>query len=163
MPYPPKLDAIVTLFEGLSEPERRETLITYADQAKNKEPRPGDIFDLEDIRKDEECTDSVGVFLKIDAKRHVHFKITLGPKVQTLTRAMTSILCKALEGLTLEEVEQVPQDFVPKIVGAELVRVRSQTVYYVLTRMKSAAKAFLRREKREALEQDEKQKASSAN
>jgi cysteine desulfuration protein SufE len=32
----------------------------------------------------------------------------------------------------------MPTDFVPRIIGAELVRLRSQTVYYVLDRMKQA-------------------------
>jgi cysteine desulfuration protein SufE len=41
----------------------------------------------------------------------------------------------------------VPQDFVPKIVGGQLVRVRSQTVYYILTRMKSVCKVWLNRER----------------
>jgi cysteine desulfuration protein SufE len=44
-------------------------------------------------------------------------------------------------------VLEVPQDFVPKIVGGQLVRLRSQTVYYILTRMKGAAKAWLNRER----------------
>ena len=40
-----------------------------------------------------------------------------------------------------------PLDFVPKIVGGQLVRVRSQTVYYILTRMKSVCKVWLNRER----------------
>jgi cysteine desulfuration protein SufE len=36
----------------------------------------------------------------------------------------------------------VPQDFVPRIIGADLVRLRSQTVYYVLGRMKQAAQTL---------------------
>ena len=130
---------MIALMEGLSEAERRELLVDYADQAKRQEPREGEVFDLEDLRKDEECTDSVGVFLKVDDAGGCHFRIQLGPQVQTLTRAMTTILCKGLNGLTLEELQAVPQDFVPKIVGGELVRIRSHTVYYILTRMKSAA------------------------
>ena len=59
--------------------------------------------------------------------------MTLGPEVQTLTRAMTAILCKGLDGRTPQEVLDLPSDFVTRIVGAELVRVRSQTIYYVLT------------------------------
>jgi cysteine desulfuration protein SufE len=39
----------------------------------------------------------------------------------------------------------VPADFVPRIVGSELVRLRSQTVYYVLSRMKTAVKMLLDR------------------
>lgn len=149
MSYPKKLAEIITLMEGLPEIERREMLVAYADQARKQEPREGESFDLEDIRKDEECTDSVGVFLKVDEAGGCHFRINLGPQVQTLTRAMTTILCKGLNGLTIEELQAVPQDFVPKIVGAELVRIRSHTVYYILTRMKSAAMVWKKRQTRE--------------
>ena len=81
----------------------------------------------------------------MDAARHVHFRVTLGPQVQTLTKAMTSILCRGLDGSTLEEILDLPSDFVPRIVGGNLVRIRSQTVYYILTRMKSACKVYLNR------------------
>jgi len=110
-------------------------------------PAAGETFDLEDVRKDEECTDTVGVFLKVSPDRRIHFRVSLGPQVQILTKAMTSILCKGLEGSTIETVLEVPADFVPRIVGGQLVRARSQTVYYVLTRMKSACRAFLNRER----------------
>jgi cysteine desulfuration protein SufE len=143
--YPPKLQSIITLFESLPEEEKRENLIAYAEQAKRHEPKPDETFDLEDIRKDEECTDTVGVFMKVDPAKQTHFRIVLGPQVQTLTRAMTSILCKGLEGCTPEQILDLPAEFVPQIVGGELVRIRSQTVYYILTRMKSACKVFLNR------------------
>lgn len=145
--YPPNLEEIIALFESLSDAEKRESLISYADSAKNQGPREGEVFDLEDVRKDEECTDTVGVYLRVDPDRSSHFRITLGPHVQTLTKAMTTILCKGLDGLTPQEVLDVPADFVPRIVGADLVRQRSQTVYYILTRMKSAAKVWLNRER----------------
>jgi cysteine desulfuration protein SufE len=147
MRYPPNLAGIVDLFDALSEEEKRENLIAYADGAPRCAPRPGETFDLEDVRKDEECTDTVGVFLQIDAGRRAHFRISLGPHVQTLTKAMTAILCQGLDGAAPEEVMDVPQDFVPKIVGGQLVRVRSQTVYYILTRMKSVCKVWLNRER----------------
>jgi cysteine desulfuration protein SufE len=145
MAYPPKLSAIIELFSGLPDAERRETLISYADQSRLQEPREGEVFDMEDVRKDEECTDTVAIFMRLDEHGDAHFRVTLGPQVQTLTRAMSSILCKGLEGITPEEVLAVPADFVPRIVGAELVRVRSQTVYYLLTRMKGVAKVWLQR------------------
>jgi len=147
MAYPPKLAEIIELFEVLPDVEKREALISYADSAMRQGPREGEIFDLEDVRKDEECTDTVGVYLKVNDDRSSHYRITLGPHVQTLTKAMTSILCKGLEGLTPQEVLDVEADFVPKIVGADLVRQRSQTVYYILTRMKSAAKVWLNRQR----------------
>ena len=143
--YPDKLRAIVALFEALPEEEKRQNLIAYADTAGRHQPRPDEVFVLEDVRKDEECADTVGVFLKADAEGRVSFRITLGPQVQTLTKAMTAILCKGLDGLDPEEVLAVPADFVPKIVGGQLVRIRSQTTYYVLGRMKAACKAWMAR------------------
>jgi cysteine desulfuration protein SufE len=137
------------LFESLPDQERREALISYADQAPKWRPRNGETFDLEDVRKDEECTDTVGVFLKVDGDDRVLFRVTLGPQVQTLTKAMTSILCRGLQEATLQEVLDVPADFVPKIVGGELVRARSQTVYYVLTRMKGICQVFFNRRRRQ--------------
>lgn len=147
MGYPEKLAQIVSLFEMLPPAEKRESLISYAAAAAKHAPLEGESFDLEDIRKDEECTDTVGVFLKVSPDRACAFRITLGPQVQTLTKAMTAILCKGLAGCTPEQVMDVPADFVPKIVGADLVRQRSQTVYYILTRMKGIAKVWLNRER----------------
>jgi cysteine desulfuration protein SufE len=53
---------------------------------------------------------------------------------------MSSILCKGSGRRNAQEILDLPQDFVTRIVGAELVRVRSQTTYYVLTRIKGSAK-----------------------
>jgi len=146
--YPPKLGKIINLFETLPEVERRETLVSYADSAKKQEPREGEQFDLEDVRKDEECADTVGVYLQVDEQGKAHFRMTLGPEVQTLTRAMTAILCKGLDGVTPQEIVELPSDFVRRIVGAELVRVRSQTTYYILTRMKGICKVYLDRQRK---------------
>lgn len=146
--YPPRLTEIVELFDKLSDDEKRENLIAFADQAPHCAPRDSEHFDLEDVRKDEECTDTVGVFLRIDPEtRASRFCIRLGPNVQTLTKAMTAILCRGLNGATPEQIIGVPQDFVPQIVGGQLVRVRSQTVYYILSRIKAACKVWLNRER----------------
>ena len=144
---PTKLDQIINLFESLPEDEQRETLVSYADNAKRQEPREGEKFDLVDVRKDEECTDTVGVHLRVDENGKAHIRMTLGPEVQTLTRAMTAILCKGLDGATPQEILALRSDFVTRIVGTELVRVRSQTVYYVLTRIKSICKVWLDRQR----------------
>src|SRR5216117_1079005 len=95
--YPTKLTKIINLFESLPEDERRETLVSYADNAKNQEPREREKFDLVDVRKDQECTDTVGVYLHADENGRAHIRMTLGPEVQTLTRSMTAILCKGHE------------------------------------------------------------------
>jgi len=145
--YPQKLNKIIDLFEALPEDERRETLVSYAENAKKQEPRLGEKFDLEDVRKDEECMDTVGVYLHVDENGKAHIRMTLGPEVQTLTRAMTAILCKSLEGCTPQQILDLPSDFVTRIVGAELVRIRSQTIYYVLTRIKGVCKVYLDRQR----------------
>jgi cysteine desulfuration protein SufE len=145
--YPTKLGNIIKLFESLPEDERRETLVSYADNAKRQEPRQNDKFELVDVRKDEECADTVGVYLHVDEHGKAHIRMTLGPEVQTLTRAMTAILCKGLDGARPQEILDLPGDFVTRIVGTELVRVRSQTVYYVLTRIKSICKVWLDRQR----------------
>ena len=136
--YPGALPEIVALFDGLGETERRENLIAFAESAAQWQPSDGERFDFEDVRKDKECTDSVGIFLRCDGDRF-HFKVSLGPKVQTLTRALTTILCRGFAGCTPAEIEACPPEFIPEIVGTELVRLRSRTVYYVLERMKEAA------------------------
>jgi len=142
MAYPEKLQEIVSLFEHLPEEEKRESLVSYSLTTKNYEPKDGEKFDLEDVRKDEECADTVGVFLRVDGEGKSHFRMTLGPQVQTLTKAMTAILCKGLDGVTPKAVMELESDFVPKIVGAQLVRVRSQTTYYILSRMKGICKVW---------------------
>lgn len=142
MSYPPALNEIIALFEPLPEGERRENLIGYAETASSFRRLSDQRYDLEDVRKDAECSDTVGVFLQVREGNRVWFAIELGPKVQTLTKAMTAILCRGLNGSTLEEILAVPADFVPRIVGADLIRLRSQTVYYVLDRMKIAVRMF---------------------
>ncbi|WP_395737333.1 SufE family protein [Prosthecobacter sp.] len=141
--YPAALGELITFFESLPEGERRENLIDLAAASAGHAPKPGETFALEDVRHDAECTDTVGIHLRLENGDHAHFAVSLGPKVQTLTKALTTILCRGLNGSTLAEVLAVPQDFVPRIVGADLVRLRSQTVYYVLGRMKQAARTLL--------------------
>lgn len=144
--YPAALNELIIFFESLPEGERRENLIDLASQAASHAPKAGERFDLEDVRKDAECTDTVGVHVRAGSDGRLGFAVSLGPKVQTLTRALATILCRGLNGCTALEVLDVPQDFVPRIIGAELVRLRSQTVYYVLGRMKQAAAAVLERQ-----------------
>src|ERR1700676_5015855 len=102
--YPARLNKIINLFETLPEDERRDALVSYADNAKKQEPREGETFDLVDVRKDEECADTVGVYLHVDENGKAQIRMSLGPEVQTLTRAMTAILCKGLAGCTPQEI-----------------------------------------------------------
>lgn len=139
VPCPAALSELIAFFESLPEGERRENLIELASQAEKHAPQPGETFDLDDVRHDPECTDKVGVHLRLENGSKAHFALSFGPKVQTLTRALGVILCRGLNGSSLQTVQAIREDFVPRIIGSELVRLRSQTVYYVLRRMKEAA------------------------
>ena len=135
--YPPRLQAIADLFAGLTESARRELLIHYAAGVARFAPQPGECFEIEDVRHDTECTDKVGIHLRLaDGCR---FRITLGPEVQTLTRALAAIFCEGLDALPPAVILDVPESYVDNVVGTELVRLRSRTVYYILRRMKEAA------------------------
>lgn len=135
--HPKKLSKIIDFFESLSDDEKRENLLSYANQSKAWEPLLDQIYDLEDVRKDEQCLDTVGIYLKVNQEK-VFFNVSMGPKVQTLTRALASILCEALEGANIEQVLTVKDECISRIVGEKLVRLRSQTVYYLIRRMRSA-------------------------
>ena len=151
IPFPAPLAEIIELFEFLPEDERRGALISYADNASRHASVEGETYDLKDIRKDEECTDTVGVFLNVgdgDKAGVSHRPRPPGPDPHACHDRQ--ILCKGLNGSTLDEILAIPADFVPRIIGAELVRIRSQTVYYVLTRMKGAAKVYLGRRRAES-------------
>ena len=138
---PQNLVKIINFFESLPDDEKRENLLSYANRSKAWEPNPDLIYDLKDIRKDEECTDTVGIYLKMNQGK-VFFNISMGPKVQTLTRALASILCEALKGATIEQVLAVKDECISQIVGQKLVQLRSQTVYYLIQRMRSAVSSI---------------------
>lgn len=142
MDFPRQLQEIIGFYEQLSDDEKREALINEATLSGQYQPSDGEAFDLEDIRKDTECSDTVGIFVKIADDGVVTFKILLGEKVQTLTRAMAVILCRGLNGCSAGEIADLPESFVSRIVGGELHRLRSRTVYYVLRRLKEAVRSL---------------------
>lgn len=137
-PLPQRLQQIVDFYENLPDDEKREALISQADQADQYAPQPGESFEFEDIRKDTECSDTVGIFISIKQDTAVHFKISLGDQVQTLTRALSVILCKSLNGCSAKQITELPDTFIPRIVGSELYRLRSRTIYYLLRRLKES-------------------------
>ena len=143
MEYPGKLQEIISVFEPLHEEERRENLVNFSLGAEKWEPAKNEQFHIEDVRKDEQCIDTVGIFLRIEGRR-ARFKVKLGPNVQTLTRAMATILCRGLDNCDFDEILKLPEDFIVKIVGSPLVMARSQSVYYMFSRMKDALETYRR-------------------
>jgi 8-oxo-dGTP diphosphatase len=142
--FPVPLQRLVDHFESLSELERREGLIDLADQAQNHRPDSAG-YHYEDIRRDTDCSDTVGIHLRVDARQSVTLAISMGCQVQTLTRAMATVLCKGIQGSSLPQVLALDPGFVQRIVGQHLVQLRARTIYYLLARVKEAAKALLAR------------------
>lgn len=126
----------------MDESERRETLHAFAGNVRQFAPNPEVNHSYSDYRKDEHCTDSVGIYLNVSENRAVSFYVSFGEEVQTLTRAMGYVLCRGLNGSPLGKVSEIDSSFIPVIVGEALIKLRSQTVYYVLDRMKEAAVAI---------------------
>ena len=140
--YPPPLQDLITHFESLSEGERRDGLIDLAETVDRHAPKPGERFDFEQVRKDAECSDTVGIHVRRESDGRMYFAVSLGCGVQTLTKALATVLCRGLNGATADEVLTVPEDFVARIIGSHLVNIRARTVYYVLHRIKEATRAL---------------------
>jgi 8-oxo-dGTP diphosphatase len=141
--YPPALQELISHFETLSEIERRESLIDLAESAPRYAPKEHELYDFSDVRKDTECSDTVGIHLRSTDTQRVQLAISLGCQVQTLTRAMSTLLCRGVSGASLTTVAELPSSFVERVVGQQLVQLRARTIYYVLARVKEAAARLL--------------------
>ena len=136
---PPALESILSLFAGRGESERRELLLHYAAGVARHAARPGEVYAVSDLRHDAECSDAVGIHLRME-NGCCHFRVTLGPEVQTLTQALASILCEGLDGAPPAAVLALTESVVDSIAGVTMVRLRSRTVYYILRRMQEAVR-----------------------
>lgn len=134
---PNKFTELIHFFESLPENERRENLMLFAKKADKWVPDGEISYSIQDVRKDEHCTDEVGIFVN-STNDTISFRVSLGPKVQTLTRAIASILCEISEEEKIEKIQAIQKNDISRIIGQELVRLRSQTVYYILERMQEA-------------------------
>jgi cysteine desulfuration protein SufE len=130
---------ITRLFAGVTEDQRRELLMAFAASAGRWEPEAGGRFDYSEVRRDAGCNDTAGIHLRRGDHGALTVRVSLGPEVQTLTRAMAAVLCQGLDGATAEEISAVPESFVADLAGSELVRLRNRSVYYLLRRLKEAA------------------------
>jgi cysteine desulfuration protein SufE len=136
---PPALEEIVAFFGNLSEAQRRDALLVYAEEAPRHAPRKSECYLISDERIDPSCTDKVGLFALRHPDGGLSFRARFGPEVQTLTRALVVILCRGLDGAPTATVANLPDDFVAGIVGEPLMRSRSRSVYQVLQRLRETA------------------------
>jgi cysteine desulfuration protein SufE len=135
------LEAQVQHFENLDNSARIQALIGLAQGVDSVEPTPDTLWDFSEVRQDEECLDSLGVYLKKDHNT-LHLAASVGEETTTLTRALTNVLVQHLSGETPERILELSNQFVPRLVGENLLRQRRTTAYYPLRRIQEAVKNF---------------------
>ena len=100
-------------FLALSKPDRLTLLLEFANELPELPARYADHPDL--LERVEECQSPVFIFVEVDDDRAVHLHAT-APKQAPTTRGFASILAQGLDGLSVEEVLAVPDDF-PNTIG----------------------------------------------
>lgn len=135
------LEAQVQHFETLDNSARIQALIGLAQAVADFEPQPSQNWDFSEVRQDEECLDSLGVYLKKDQDT-LHFAASVGEETTTLTRALTAVLVCHLSGETSQRILELSNSFVPRLVGEGLLRQRRNTAYYPLRRIQEAVRHF---------------------
>ncbi len=115
---PPKLQRIVELFAGAPKDLRLEALLEYSRKLPPLPPHlDGNQAGMEQV---EECQTPFFLATEVDDERRVHLWFDCPPEAPT-TRGFAGILSAGLEGATVEEVLEVPNDFYQDMGLAEAI------------------------------------------
>lgn len=113
-------------FLALEQRERLEMLLEFANELPELPPRYSEHPDL--LERVEECQSPVFIFVEVDGAV-VHLYAT-APREAPTTRGFASILVQGIDGLTVDEVLGIPDDF-PNTIGlteaVSLLRIRGMT------------------------------------
>ena len=130
---PPKLAEIRDDFLELEEPDRLLLLLEFADELPALPPRYADHPDL--LERVVECQSPVFMFVEVDDEAAVHLYAT-APRESPTTRGFASILSQGLDGLSRQEVLDVPDDY-PNTIGltkaVSPLRIRGMTAMLART------------------------------
>jgi cysteine desulfuration protein SufE len=124
---PEKLAEIREDFHELEIRDRLQLLLEFSNELPELPERYADHPDL--LERVEECQSPVFMFVEVDDRDIVHLFVT-APKEAPTTRGFASILVQGLEGLSVAEVLEVPDDFPQDLGLTEAVsplRVRGMT------------------------------------
>jgi cysteine desulfuration protein SufE len=124
---PAKLAEISEDFHELEIRDRLQLLLEFSNELPDLPERYADHPDL--LERVEECQSPVFMFVEVDDRDIVHLFVT-APKEAPTTRGFASILVQGLEGLSVSEVLEVPDDFPQDLGLTEAVsplRVRGMT------------------------------------
>jgi cysteine desulfuration protein SufE len=134
---PQTLQNLKDLFSPLDEDERRELLCALAQESKKYRQNYQQTYFAETYHKDPICTDTVGIHLFQTNKNNYSLHVSLGPHVQTLTKAFACILCKTINNLSEKEILELQAEDIHELIGTPLVKQRSQITHYLLNRIKT--------------------------
>ncbi|PWB96762.1 SufE family protein [Salinibacterium hongtaonis] len=110
---PPALAEIRDEFLALEQKERLLLLLEFSNELPDLPARYSEHPDL--LERVEECQAPVYLFTEVDDDNVVHLFVTAPPEAPT-TRGFASILVQGLDGLSVEEVLAVPDDY-PNTIG----------------------------------------------
>ena len=124
---PAQLVQIRSDFLGIAKAQRLQLLLEFSNELPPLPPRYADHPDL--FERVAECQSPVFIFVDVDSDRSVHV-FAIAPEQSPTTRGFASILVQGLDGLSVDQVMQVPDDFAQGLGLAEAVsalRLRGMT------------------------------------
>ena len=110
---PSQLAEIREDFLALEQPDRLMLLLEFSNELPELPEKYRDHPDL--FERVVECQSPVFIFVEIDDDRSVHLYAT-APAESPTTRGFASILAQGLDGLSVEDVLAVPDDY-PQSIG----------------------------------------------
>jgi len=110
---PGQLAEIREDFLALEQPDRLMLLLEFSNELPELPERYRDHPDL--FERVVECQSPVFIFVEVDSERAVHLYAT-APAESPTTRGFASILAQGLDGLSVDEVLAVPDDY-PQSIG----------------------------------------------
>jgi cysteine desulfuration protein SufE len=110
---PAPLAEIQDDFLALEQRDRLQLLLEFSNELPELPERYRDHPDL--FERVVECQSPVFIFVEVDAEGAVHLYAT-APRESPTTRGFASILSQGIDGLTVDEVLAVPDDY-PQTIG----------------------------------------------
>lgn len=131
---PAKLAEIREDFLSLEQSDRLQLLLEFSNELPALPPRYQDHPDL--FERVVECQSPVYIFVEVDDAGAVHLYAT-APRESPTTRGFASILAQGLDGLSVEAVLDVPDDY-PLTIGltqaVSPLRIRGMTAMLARTK-----------------------------
>jgi cysteine desulfuration protein SufE len=135
------LERTVNDLGARSSGEQITALIALSARLPDLAPRASELWSVQDVRRDIECDDTVGLYARLDGDR-VHLAAEIGQEVTTLTKALTALLVEHLDGETPHNIRRVTANDLAPIVPESLLRQRRNTVHYAVQRLQDVVRAL---------------------